>query len=394
MATTWPAEFTNFLKEHSISPDIYSTAPQKYFCCLDDISGILQEFPKAERLDWATNFFVLPSDTSVAHTTAFRTGKILPMDPSSWLAVENLSLQPGEHVLDLCCAPGTKLALISKAVCPVENDIEGSTVSVDIPKKRPVTGVDILKRKPVTGADILKREPVTGADISKKRSVTGISVSKKGSVTGVDISKKRLASACTLAKKYKLPRVRLFCSDGRTFSTRIHDIMTDGSLLKFQDLYPISRPAYSSTPYRKYPGRFSDCRYDKVLVDAQCTHDGSIKHVRKYIETAWRNFDPSHYSSTGLAELYQLQLALLENGFRQLRSGGILVYSTCSLTREQNEDIIEKFMSTRKLEATIMDPIGPIEYMSVFNEFKAMRIAPSKMMGGGFFLCRIKKCSK
>jgi len=43
-------------------------------------------------------------------------------------------------------------------------------------------------------------------------------------------------------------------------------------------------------------------------------------------------------------ELHELQLNLLRNGFRLLKVGGILVYSTCSAEYEQNEAIILKFL--------------------------------------------------
>ncbi|KAK4260666.1 hypothetical protein QN277_003752 [Acacia crassicarpa] len=39
-----------------------------------------------------------------------------------------------------------------------------------------------------------------------------------------------------------------------------------------------------------------------------------------------------------------MQLSLLTNGFRLLKVGGSLVYSTCSLTTAQNEDVVEQFL--------------------------------------------------
>eukprot|EP00268_Persea_americana_P055340 TRINITY_DN6426_c0_g1_i3.p1 TRINITY_DN6426_c0_g1~~TRINITY_DN6426_c0_g1_i3.p1 ORF type:complete len:111 (+),score=11.10 TRINITY_DN6426_c0_g1_i3:1715-2047(+) len=42
---------------------------------------------------------------------------------------------------------------------------------------------------------------------------------------------------------------------------------------------------------------------------------------------------------------YSMQLHLLTNGFRLLKVGGTLVYSTCSLTVGQNEDVVERFLS-------------------------------------------------
>lgn len=44
-------------------------------------------------------------------------------------------------------------------------------------------------------------------------------------------------------------------------------------------------------------------------------------------------------------DLTALQLKLLVNGFKLLKVGGCLVYSTCSLTVAQNEDVVEKFLS-------------------------------------------------
>lgn len=306
---------------------------------------IYDEFPLARPLDWAKGFFVLNSDTAIAHTVAFKQGQILPMDPSSSLAVENLSLTLGDNVLDLCTAPGTKLVLISQKVCSKNG--------------------------------------------------------KCGSVTGVDLSKERISSAIKLAKRFKLLRVRLFCTDGRSFNIPIQEILPphdSSNGLKFQSLYGDNqgeKPIYCSAPYRKYPGRFSNVLYDKVLVDAQCTHDGSIKHVQKHIQSNWSNFNPEHYSSDGLKELYGLQLSLLENGFNLLKAGGLLVYSTCSLTKEQNEIIITKFMNLHNHEATVESPIGPSECIFKFGEdLLALRIHPSATTGGGFFVCRIRRKSQ
>ena len=41
-----------------------------------------------------------------------------------------------------------------------------------------------------------------------------------------------------------------------------------------------------------------------------------------------------------LAELQQIQRAILKNALECLASGGVLIYSTCSLEREENEDVV------------------------------------------------------
>lgn len=81
-------------------------------------------------------------------------------------------------------------------------------------------------------------------------------------------------------------------------------------------------------------------KYDKVLVDAECTHDGSIKHLAKFSQWGWDSFERRFLEPSRLRDLAQLQAGLLRVGFHQLRPGGALIYSTCSFARAQNEDIV------------------------------------------------------
>eukprot|EP00897_Mesotaenium_endlicherianum_P003756 jgi/Mesen1/3408/ME000192S02576 len=78
--------------------------------------------------------------------------------------------------------------------------------------------------------------------------------------------------------------------------------------------------------------------YDKVLVDAECTHDGSLKHICKYDEWGWGT-------------------DLLSNGFRHLRPGGTLVYSTCSFTLAQNEDVVRWFVGAHREHGAELVPV-------------------------------------
>lgn len=296
-------------------------------------------------LHWAPNFGLFSREEVVAQNPLYRQGKIIPMDPSSYLAVQNLELSPGEHVLDLCCAPGGKMILMSESLFPHPSSTEQTP---------------------------------------------------KGSITGVDISRARLATAAKMMKKYQIPLVRLFRGDGTTLRPPLHALSEDRTSREgflYTELYARKEdcPFFSSTPYRRQRGRLVTHCYDKVLVDAQCTHDGSIKHVRKHIEEGWSNYDPHHYSAEGLQDLYDLQLRLLENGFACLKPDGMLVYSTCSLSAAQNQGIVEKFLAKHSNEAVVLDPLGPDEFVIRFGSSKGLCVIPTATMGGGFFLCRIRK---
>jgi len=71
--------------------------------------------------------------------------------------------------------------------------------------------------------------------------------------------------------------------------------------------------------------------FDRILIDAPCSGTGTLAHNP---EIKWR-LQPNH-----LADLRARQMALLEQGRRALAPGGLLVYSTCSLESEENEDVV------------------------------------------------------
>ena len=81
-----------------------------------------------------------------------------------------------------------------------------------------------------------------------------------------------------------------------------------------------------------------------MLVDAECTHDGSIKHLAKFAQWGWDTFERRVMQPDRLATLRALQDALLRNGFARLRPGGTLVYATCSFARAQNEEVVEELL--------------------------------------------------
>lgn len=74
---------------------------------------------------------------------------------------------------------------------------------------------------------------------------------------------------------------------------------------------------------------------DYVLVDAPCSGLGVL---RRRADARWRKQERE------LLELPELQLSILKNAARYLKPGGRLVYSTCTIRRQENQDIIERFV--------------------------------------------------
>ena len=80
----------------------------------------------------------------------------------------------------------------------------------------------------------------------------------------------------------------------------------------------------------------SDEMFDRVLLDAPCSGTGVLA---KRADLRWRR------SPEALAELTDLQDRLLDAAAARVRTGGLLVYSTCSLEREENEDRVAAFLA-------------------------------------------------
>ncbi|OGP52639.1 MAG: 16S rRNA (cytosine(967)-C(5))-methyltransferase [Deltaproteobacteria bacterium RBG_13_52_11] len=84
------------------------------------------------------------------------------------------------------------------------------------------------------------------------------------------------------------------------------------------------------------PLPFSDGSFDRVLVDAPCTGLGTL---RRNPDGKWR------VAEADIPRLQKLQGRILAQAAPMVKQGGILVYSTCTMTPEENEGVIGPFLS-------------------------------------------------
>jgi 16S rRNA (cytosine967-C5)-methyltransferase len=75
--------------------------------------------------------------------------------------------------------------------------------------------------------------------------------------------------------------------------------------------------------------------FDRVLLDAPCSGTGTLA---RNPEIKWR------VQPEDLARFQERQLRILEQGLTQIKRGGRLVYATCSLEKEENEDIVRQVL--------------------------------------------------
>jgi len=79
-----------------------------------------------------------------------------------------------------------------------------------------------------------------------------------------------------------------------------------------------------------------DEKFDRILVDAPCSNTGVM---RRRVDLRWRIRAPE------ILRLQRTQLDLLAQAAMQLKPGGVLIYSTCSLEPEENSEVASQFLA-------------------------------------------------
>jgi 16S rRNA (cytosine967-C5)-methyltransferase len=175
--------------------------------------------------------FELESHPSLTSMRTFQEGMFYVQDPSTLLAVASLNPQPGEHVLDVCAAPGGKTTYIAQRM---RN--EGEVVAEDIEVERLGRVVENCHRLGVT------------------------------------------------------------CVNTTSPKTQ----------------------------------------FDRILIDAPCSNTGVL---RRRVELRWR-IKPEE-----ITRLRDTQLTISRDAAKRLKPGGTLVYSTCSLEPEENQEVVKTFLA-------------------------------------------------
>ncbi len=141
----------------------------------------------------------------------------------------------------------------------------------------------------------------------------------------------------------------------------------------------------------------SQLRVNRVLLDAPCTGDGLL----------WRkkDFRPIIRNYNQLQRTTKQQYKMLEQAFSLLKCDGILLYSTCSLSIEENELLITQFLSQHAEECTavelpqqiaqfgskpLLDKI-PTDLRETSEISKARRFYPHIHKTNGFFMIKLQK---
>ena len=131
-----------------------------------------------------------------------------------------------------------------------------------------------------------------------------------------------------------------------------------------------------------------DCDFDRFIIDAPCSGSGT-----------WRRSPDAKYRLTEekLNTISKTQREILEFGAKHTKVGGRLIYITCSVFKEENEEQVDNFIKSHpefcvvnheELWKNVLDlSIYP------FNTDKYLNFSPLKTKSDGFFFCMMKKNS-
>ena len=124
-------------------------------------------------------------------------------------------------------------------------------------------------------------------------------------------------------------------------------------------------------------------KFDKILLDAPCTGTGTINHKT--------NFE-KHLTKSLLEKTIKTQEKLLNKAIKLLKKDGELIYSTCSILKKENDEMIQKILSQNSnihLEKIDIIEKENINIVKGIND-KTITILPDENFEG-FYIAKLVK---
>lgn len=123
--------------------------------------------------------------------------------------------------------------------------------------------------------------------------------------------------------------------------------------------------------------------FDAILLDAPCSGEGVVRK------------DPDamrHWSPESMAELAQTQKELIVSAFHALKPGGVLIYSTCTLNAQENQQVCQHLLNSFPNACTI-DSLADLfpGAENALTEEGFLHVFPQVYDSEGFFVARLRK---
>lgn len=170
----------------------------------------------------------------------------------------------------------------------------------------------------------------------------------------------------------------ILMNTGKVYAFDIHDHKL-GLIKQNIDRLGITNMETAIMDAEKLEGKYVEFA-DKILLDVPCSGLGI---VRKKPEIKWTK------NSRDLQGITKVQTKILENAWNYLKKGGEVVYSTCTLNKRENEDVIDRFLE-RHNDCTIEKSFIGQNDNIIYNGNGSITILPNEYMDG-FFMVKLKK---
>ena len=121
--------------------------------------------------------------------------------------------------------------------------------------------------------------------------------------------------------------------------------------------------------YQRYLNTF-----DKIILDAPCSGSGMFRKNDEMMKD---------WSINKVYKFQEIQKSLIDIAYQMLKPGGLLSYSTCSYSKEEDEDVINYLLE--RTDAEVVD-ISRYGYATI-----GIRLMPSHFEGEGQYICQIRK---
>ena len=135
-------------------------------------------------------------------------------------------------------------------------------------------------------------------------------------------------------------------------------------------------------------------QFDRILVDAPCSGTGTLA---RHPEIRWR-LRPEQ-----LSEFHQLQVGILASAIKQLAPGGRIVYSTCSMEPEENEEVVSEALANApsikpvardEIAKSLAPHVAPVlDAQTLIDANGEFRTSPAAQRTDGFFAAVLEKPS-
>ena len=138
-----------------------------------------------------------------------------------------------------------------------------------------------------------------------------------------------------------------------------------------------------------FPAAFADCgsMFDVVAVDAPCSGEGMFRKDERARE---------EWSENSVNMCAARQSEILNSAWTALKPGGVLLYSTCTFNRIENEGVIAEFAAGHAAEICETEPVECREEWGIVcgreGVFRTFRFYPHRTRTEGFFAAVARKC--